>query len=194
VGKAAFHELSGAGIRCTVVDRKSHGIREVVGNAEDEAILKEAGVEGARFVVVAVNDDGVNIFTTLVARNLSPSAKILARANDPGAVEKLYKAGADYVALLPTIGGQVIAGIILSDIVRVLVDLPNGQKVLMRHLTRHAGTTAGELERRTGVRIVGIEGPGRSVVRPRPGEPIRSGDSVIAVGVNEGLKKLIRFI
>ena len=92
------------------MDRKSHGIREVVGNAEDEAILKEAGVEGARFVVVAVNDDGVNIFTTLVARNLSPSAKILARANDPGAVEKLYKAGADYVALLPTIGGQVIAG------------------------------------------------------------------------------------
>ncbi|MDD1659505.1 MAG: NAD-binding protein, partial [Methanomicrobiales archaeon] len=39
VGKAAFQELSGAGILCTVVDRKSHGIREVVGNAEDEAIL-----------------------------------------------------------------------------------------------------------------------------------------------------------
>lgn len=194
VGKAAFHELSGAGIRCTVVDRKSHGIREVVGNAEDEAILKAAGVEGARFVVVAVNNDGVNIFTTLVARNLNPSAKILARANDPGSVEKLYKAGADYVALLPTIGGQVIAGIILSDIVRVLVDLPNGQKVLMRHLTRHAGTTAGELERRTGVRIVGIEGPGRSVVRPGPGEPINEGDSVMAVGENEGLKELLHYI
>ena len=98
------------------------------------------------------------------------------------------------MALLPTIGGQVIAGIILSDIVRVLVDLPNGRKVLMGHLTRHAGTTAGELERRTGVRIVGIEGPGRSVVRPGPGEPVNEGDSVIAVGVNEGLKKLIHFI
>ena len=194
VGKAAFQELSGAGIRCTVVDRKSHGIREVVGNAEDEAILKAAGVEGARFVVVAVNNDWVNIFTTLVARNLSPSAKILARANEPGSVEKLYKAGADYVALLPTIGGQVIAGIILSDIVRVLVDLPNGQKVLMKHLTSHAGITVRDLERKTGVRIVGIEGHGRSVVRPVPAEPIREGDSVIAVGLNENLKKLIHFI
>ncbi|MDD1664461.1 MAG: NAD-binding protein [Methanomicrobiales archaeon] len=194
VGKAAFHELSGAGIRCTVVDRKSHGISEVVGNAEDEAILKAAGVEGARFVIVAVNNDGVNIFTTLVARNLNPSVKILARANEPGSVEKLYRAGADYVALLPTIGGQVIAGIILSDIVRVLVDLPNGQKVLMKHLTRHAGIPVGEVERRTGVRIVGIEGPGRSVVRPGPEEPINEGDSIIAVGLNEALKKLIHFI
>jgi Trk K+ transport system NAD-binding subunit len=194
VGKAALRELTGAGIRCTVVDRKSHGIPEVVGNAEDEAVLKAAGVESARFVIVAVNNDGVNIFTTLVARNLNPSAKILARANEPGSVEKLYKAGADYVALLPTIGGQVIAGIILSDIVRVLVDLPDGQKVLMKHLTRHTGISIGELERRTGVRIVGIEGPGRSVVRPGPGEPVNGGDSVIAVGQNEDLKDLIHFI
>jgi Trk K+ transport system NAD-binding subunit len=194
VGKAAFQELSGAGVRCTVIDRKSHGIREVVGNAEDEAVLRAAGVEGARFVIVAVNDDGVNIFTTLVARNLNPSARILARASEPASVEKLYKAGADYVALLPTIGGQVIAGIILSDIVRVLVDLPNGQKVLMKHLTRRAGTTVGLLEGRTGVRIVGIEGPGRSVVRPGHGEPVNEGDSVIAVGGNEDLKKLIHII
>jgi voltage-gated potassium channel len=191
VGKAAYQELTGAGIRCTVIDRKSHGIREAVGNAEDEAVLRAAGVEEARFIIVAVNSDSVNIFTTLVARNLNPSAKILARANEPASVEKLYKAGADYVALLPTIGGQVIAGIILSDIVRVLVDLPDGQKVLMKHLTRHPGATVGALEGRTGVRIVGLEGPGRSVVRPGPGEPIHEGDSVIAVGRNEGLRRLI---
>ena len=194
VGRAAFQELSGAGIRCTVVDRKSHGVSEVVGNAEDEAVLKAAGVEAARFVVVAVNNDQANIFTTLVARNLAPSAKILARANEPASVEKLYRAGADYVALLPTIGGQVIAGILLSDIVRVLVDLPNGQKVLMKHLTRHAGIPVTELEKRTGVRIVGIEGHARSVVRPSPREPVNDGDSVIAVGLNENLKHLIHFI
>ncbi|HVP25301.1 MAG TPA: NAD-binding protein [Methanomicrobiales archaeon] len=194
VGKAAYHELTNAGVRCTVIDRKSHGIREVVGNAEEEAVLRAAGVVDARFVIAAVNNDGVNIFTTLVARNLNPSAKILARASEPAAVEKLYRAGADYVALLPTIGGQVIAGIILEDIVRVLVDLPDGEKVLMKHLTHHAGTTVGDLERRTGVRIVGIEGSGREVVRPGPGEPIRAGDSVMAVGMNKGLRKLIRFI
>jgi voltage-gated potassium channel len=194
VGKAAYAELTAAGIRCTVIDRKSHGIPEVVGNAEEEGVLRAAGVEKARFIIAAVNSDGVNIFTTLVARNLNPSAKILARASEPAAVEKLYKAGADYVALLPTIGGQVIAGIILEDIVRVLVDLPDGEKVLMKHLARHAGTTVGDLERRSGVRIVGIEGPGRSVVRPGPEEPVHEGDSVIAVGLNDALRRLIHYI
>ncbi len=194
VGKAAYQELSGAGIRCTVIDRKSHGIREVVGNAEDEAVLRAAGVEAARYVIAAVNSDGVNIFTTLVARNLNPSARILARANEPASVEKLYRAGADYVALLPTIGGQVIAGILLSDIVRVLVDLPNGRKVLMKHLARREGMTVGLLEGKTGVRIVGVEGPGRSIVRPGPGEQLHEGDSVIAVGGNEALRRLIRSI
>ena len=194
VGKAAFQELSGAGIRCTVVDRKAHGIREVVGSAEDEAVLRAAGVEEARFVIVSVNSDSVNIFATLVARNLNPAAKILARASEPASVEKLYRAGADYVALLPTIGGQVIAGIILSDIVRVLVDLPNGQKVLMRHLTRHAGIPVGELEAKTGVRIVGIEGVGRSLIRPGADEPVNEGDSVIVIGGGDGLKRLINYI
>jgi Trk K+ transport system NAD-binding subunit len=194
VGKAAYMELTGAGIRCTVIDRKSHGIREAVGNAEDEAVLRAGGVERARFVIVSVNNDSVNIFTTLLARNLNPSAKILARASEPASVEKLYRAGADYVALLPTIGGQVIAGIILSDIIRVLVDLPNGQKVIMKHLTRHIGATVGLLEGKTGVRIVGIEGPGRSVVRPGREEPVKEGDSVIAVGGNRELRRLIRSI
>jgi voltage-gated potassium channel len=194
VGKAAYHELTTVGVRCTVIDRRSHGIPEVVGNAEDEAVLRAAGVENARFVVAAVNNDGVNIFTTLVARNLNPSARILARASEPSAVEKLYKAGADYVALLPTIGGQVIAGIILEDIVRVLVDLPDGEKVLMKHLSRHAGSTVGELRRRSGVRIVGIEGSGRSVVRPGPDEPIHEGDSVIAVGRDGELRRFIHLI
>jgi Trk K+ transport system NAD-binding subunit len=194
VGKAAYLELTNAGVRCTVIDQKSHGIREVVGNAEDEAVLRAAGVEDARFVIAAVNNDAVNIFTTLVARNLNPGARILARASEPTAVEKLYRAGADYVALLPTIGGQVIAGIILEDIVRVLVDLPDREKVLMKHLAHHAGTTVGQLEKRTGVRIVGIEGAGRSVVRPGPGEVISEGDSVIAVGRNGELRKLIHSI
>jgi Trk K+ transport system NAD-binding subunit len=194
VGRAAYQELTAAGIRCTVVDRKSHGIREAVGNAEDEGVLRAAGVERARFVIVAVNNDGVNIFTTLVARNLNPSGRILARANEPASVEKLYKAGADYVALLPTIGGQVIAGIILSDTIRVLVDLPNGQKVLMKHLARHAGATVGFLEGKTGVRIVGIDGPSRSVVRPAGKEPVLEGDSVIAVGGNRELRELIHYI
>ena len=55
----------------------------------------------------------------LMAKNLNPSLKILARANHAGSVERLYRAGASFVALQPMIGGQVIAGTVLADQVQV---------------------------------------------------------------------------
>lgn len=191
VGKAAYRELSQTGIGCIVVDPKASGENSVVGNAEQEEVLKEAHIESARFLVVSVNDDSVNIFTTLLARNLNPSLRILARANDPASVDKLYRAGADYVALLPTIGGQVVAGIVLTDVVQVLLELPNGQMVVMKHMMKHAPTTTGWLEKKSGVRVLGIEGEARSVIRPAKTEPLESGDAIIAVGDIPAIKKFI---
>jgi len=199
VGKGAFRELAASGIKCVVVDPRvgreadlqGPEIHVVAGEAEHEQVLTDAHIESARFCIVAVNDDDVNIFTTLMARNLNPNLRILARANEPSSVDKLYRAGADYVALLPTIGGQVIAGIVLADFVQVLLDLPNGQKVVMKHIMRHVPTTVGWLEKKSGVRILGIEGESHSVIRPDSSEPLHQGDAVIAVGDIPSLKRFI---
>jgi len=191
VGAAAYQELQSAGIRCMVVDAKRHGMTEVVGNAENEEVLKEARITEARFCIVAVNDDDVNIFTTLIARNLNPGIRIMARANDPSSVDKLYRAGADYVALLPMIGGQIIGRILLSDTVSILLDLPNDEKVVMRQVRTRSMPTVGSLRRRTGVRVIGIESAERSVVAPGDNELLREGDAVIAMGETEHLKRFI---
>ena len=191
VGAAAYQELQSAGIRCMVVDAKRHGVTEVVGNAENEEVLKEARITEARFCIVAVNDDDVNIFTTLIARNLNPGIRIMARANDPSSVEKLYRAGADYVALLPMIGGQIIGRILLSGTVSILLDLPNDEKVVMRQVRTHSMPAVGWLRRRTGVRVIGIESAERSVVAPDDNELLREGDAVIAMGETEQLKRFI---
>jgi Trk K+ transport system NAD-binding subunit len=191
VGSAAYQELNTLGISCVVIDRKAYQSGGVVGNAEDEAALQEAHIEEADFCIVALNDDGVNIFTTLMARNLNPRIRILARANDPVSVEKLYRAGADYVALLPSIGGQVIGGVVLADIVQVILNLPNGQVVVRKRVMEGRPGTVGRLEHASGVRILGIEGQSRAVVRPGPDEPLATGDSVLAVGYPGALKKLI---
>jgi voltage-gated potassium channel len=110
VGAGAYQELHCIRCSCMVVDSKPQGMEQVIGNAEDEGVLKKARIEEARFCIVALNDDDVNIFTTLMARNLNPVIRILSRANDPASVEKLYRAGADYVALLPAIGGRRLPG------------------------------------------------------------------------------------
>jgi len=191
VGAAAYHELQSAGIRCIVVDAKRHGVTEVVGNAESEEVLREARITDAQFCIVAVNSDDVNIFTTLIARNLNPSIRIMARANDPSSVDKLYRAGADYVALLPTIGGQIIGRILLSSSVSILLDLPNDEKVVMKHVMTDSMPAVGWLQRRTGVRIIGIESADQSVVAPGDNERLKEGDAVIARGETEQLKRFI---
>jgi Trk K+ transport system NAD-binding subunit len=191
VGAAAYRELVSAGVNCTVVDRQGGVANAVVGEAQDEAVLTRAGIGEAQFCIVALNDDDINIFTTLMARNLNPAIRILARANEPGSVDKLYRAGADYVALLPTIGGQTLARIILSDVATVILDLPNGDTVLMKRMKKPRHATVGGIERATGVRVIGLEGGDRQIVRPGPDEPIREGDALIVVGSTGTLKRFI---
>jgi voltage-gated potassium channel len=194
VGAGAFQKLTASGISCIVVDSKKQDVKQVIGNAEDEAVLKSARIEEARFCIVALNDDDVNIFTTLMARNLNPVIRILARANEPASVEKLYRAGADYVALLPMIGGQTIARIILADTVTILLELPNNDLVIMKHVKITYPRPVRWFIRKTGVRVLGIEGADRSVVAPGPDEILTNDDSVIAVGNTEQLKKFIRLL
>lgn len=193
VGKAAGHELAAAGTATIVIDRKDTAA-DVVGKAEDEGVLKEAHIEDATTCIVALNDDDTNIFTTLMARNLNPGIRILARANKPASVDKLYLAGADFVTLLPTIGGQAIAGIILAESVRILLDLPDGQKVVMHRAMKQAQVTVGRVEGRCRVRVAGIEGRGRAVVTPGGAGVIRQGDVVIAVGDANALRRFIRMV
>jgi len=194
VGASSYHELTGLGIDCVVIDRKKHPVSEVVGNAEDEDILRKAHIEEAKFCIVALNDDDVNIFATLMARNLNPSLRILARANEAVSVDKLYRAGADYVALLPTIGGQVIAGVVLSDIVHIIINLPNNQKVVRKRVLQEISRNVEWIEMKAGVKILGIEGLTRSVIRPDPAESIMEGDYLIAMGNVKNLKRLIRLV
>jgi len=191
VGAGAYQELRASGISCIVVDSKLQGMEQVIGNAEDEDVLKKAHIERARFCIVALNDDDVNIFTTLMARNLNPVIRILSRANDPASVKKLYRAGADYVALLPMIGGQTIARIVLEGQVTILLNLPDGGVVVMARVGKNRPGSAGSYFRNTGVRIIGIESAGRSIVSPRPDEMLLAGDDIIAVGDTEQLKKFI---
>ncbi|WP_342679032.1 potassium channel family protein [Methanofollis sp. UBA420] len=193
VGKAAGRELAVAGTPTIVIDRKDPAA-DVVGKAEDEEVLKKAHIEDATTCIVALNNDDTNIFTTLMARNLNPGIRILARANEPASVDKLYLAGADFVTLLPTIGGQAIAGVILSESVRILLDLPDGQKVVMRRAMKRAQASVSRVKARCGVRVAGIEREGRAVVAPGDAEVINQGDVVIAIGDAQALRRFIRTV
>ena len=194
VGAAAYQEMLASGTPCVVVDSRKYDVNQVIGNAEDENVLKAAKIEDAQFCIVALNNDDVNIFTTLMVRNLNPAIRILARANEPVSVDKLYRAGADYVALLPMIGGQTIGRIILADTVTILLDLPDGEIVVLKQVMTAYGFSVRQVSKRSGVRIIGIEASDRLIIAPVDDEILREGDAVIVVGTTEQLKHFIRLI
>lgn len=193
VGKSAYRELSALGIECVVIDRKAYPVNIVVGSAEDEETLREARIGEADFCIVALNDDSRNILSTLMARNQNPNIRILARANEASSAEKLSRAGADYVALLPSIGGQIIAGVILASTVYIILAMPDGQLVVRGLYSRKEPVTVAGLERRCGAKVLGMQRLEASTVHPDKEANITRGDVLIVMGYPEQLRKFIRF-
>jgi len=115
-GRHIATELRAVGIPFVVVDEKGELLEElaeefedellyVVGDATDDHVLELAGVDRARGVICALNDDKANLFVTISARALNPTARIVAKSIEPSTEPKLRRAGADAVVAPNYIGG-----------------------------------------------------------------------------------------
>jgi voltage-gated potassium channel len=115
-GRHIATELSAVGVPFVVVDSNSVRLDElreefndsllfVIGDATDDHVLELAGVGRARGVISALNDDKANLFVTISARALNPTARIVAKSIEPSTEAKLRRAGADSVVAPNYIGG-----------------------------------------------------------------------------------------
>jgi Trk K+ transport system NAD-binding subunit len=115
VGSTVKETLDASDARCTVIDiEDSEGV-DVVGDATEEDILREAGIEDATAFVVTVQGDDQAIMTVLVARELVSDTDVVARVNDTDSESKIRQAGADYVLSLPEISGRILAAEVLRE-------------------------------------------------------------------------------
>ena len=189
VGKSIVTELRTAEVDFVVVDKNGDALKEggfdyVVGDGSNEEILKEAGVASAFTVIVALNIDTDAIFATLVARNMNPDAIILTRANAP-ICDRIYKAGADYVASLAIIVGQMVAKLAISEYEEDVVMLYEGIEIERYHVRNDSpfvGKTLSELDIRSkvGCTVIAIEVAGE-VITDIGGDTIIEDDSTIAI-------------
>ncbi|MDP6845764.1 MAG: NAD-binding protein [Candidatus Nanoarchaeia archaeon] len=95
---------------------KRAGFHAILGDANDESVLREAGVEHAHSLAAVIGDDGDNLLTILTAKELNPELSVAARANDENIVSKLKHAGAEVVILPEVVGGLKLADALLGDI------------------------------------------------------------------------------
>lgn len=165
---------------------RDKGFKYVVGDGTKEEVLREAGVEEATVILVMLNRDTDVIFATLLARNMNPGATILARANSNKALEKIYRAGADYVASLPIVAGQMIAKIIAAPDTQVeTIRLYQGIDI-ERYTVDEGSPLANktlddvDIREKTGCTVIGMQRDHRVTTDIDPHEPIKP-DTILAI-------------
>jgi voltage-gated potassium channel len=85
------------------------GIAVIEGDCSDDETLTLAGVLRAAGIVVCTDDDKNALVTTVLARQLNPKIRVVARATSERAATRLRQAGADGAVSPAQIGGMRLA-------------------------------------------------------------------------------------
>ncbi|UPV75103.1 NAD-binding protein [Halorussus limi] len=104
------------------------GFKVLKADPSDEEPLRRVGIDEARAVVAATNNDAEDALAVLTARQLNPDVRIVAAATDRENVDKLRRAGADSVISPTTIGGHLLVRSALgSDGMESIADRLSGE-------------------------------------------------------------------
>jgi voltage-gated potassium channel len=174
------------------------------GDATDEEILREAGIERASGLVTSLPDDKSNLFVVLTARGLNKTMRIVSRAVEEGTPAKLLKVGADSVISPNNIGGLRMASDMLRPNVVTFLDLmmrdPRNtlrfEEATIQDDSEFTGKTIAEADvgRKTGAIIVAVRGAesGQYTFNPRGDTMLQANDVLVLIGDLEQVGKLRR--
>ncbi|HEX9380269.1 MAG TPA: potassium channel protein [Gaiellaceae bacterium] len=171
------------------------------GNGTDDEDLRSAGLERARGLIAASDDDADNLYITLSARAANPNLLIVARASNEDASKKLRLAGADRIVQPYQAAGRVMANLMLRPQVTAFVDVvtsASGSDLRFEEIEVTAACGQGgksirdlDVRKETGALIVALrKRDGTFDTTPTPEAVLEVGDVLIAAGTEEELRAL----
>lgn len=208
MGKIICKELKEKNIKFVVIEKNVKNIppeKEDIlifeGDATNDEILKDVGIEKAKGLISVLPTDAENLYVVLSARGLNPDLFIVARAGEEGSEQKLLRAGADRVVSPYHIGGLRIAHTVLKPAVVDFIEFATKsgnidlqmEEIKVAEKSRLAGLTLDEcgIGRDLGIIIVAIKKPaGDMKFNPTFRTTIKAGDTLIALGEASKLKML----
>ena len=211
-GRHIATELRAVGIPFVVVDAQrdlleeldrefEEGLLYVVGDATDDHVLELAGIERARGVISALNDDKSNLFVTISARALNPEARIVAKSIEASTERKLRRAGADAVVAPNYIGGvrlfsEMVSPKTVAFLDRIVqfgsgisvgieaIDIPETSPLVGKRLAETDLREAGAL-------VVAVHrADGDYVYNPGSEQLLKAGDSLIVLAESDDVLAL----
>ena len=210
IGQQIVRDLRARHQACVVVDLSpefepvltDEQIPYVVGDATQDEVLQQAGIDRARGLVAALSDDASNMLAVVTARGLNPKLLIAARATTETAQRKLQRVGADRVISPYAIGGHRLTLALLRPVVhdflnhlfddKEALDLDIGQ-VTVHPGSPLAGQTLAscEIERIDHLRVIAIHTPqGTFMINPSGQHHIQTGETLILIGPASAIYQL----
>lgn len=189
-------------------EAEQQGCLIVEGNATEDEVLLQAGIERALVLATVLPDDAANVFITLTARELNPTLKIIARAENPSSEKKLLRSGATEVVLPAVIGGKKMAQLITCPSTEQFLAKDQGHDQLQHELGQIGlkldelpiaagapldGQRVGDIELKGNhsFLIVAVRhADGSVVVDPTADCPLAADDAVIVLGHGNELPEL----
>ncbi|GAB4428989.1 MAG: potassium channel protein [Anaerolineales bacterium] len=211
IGKHVSEELKAEGVPFIVVDidpeqvtdAQTRGYLAAVGNAANENMLHQVGIDKAKALVAAVNSDAENVFITLTARSLKPDIQIVARANYEDSEPKLLRAGANRTIMPYHISGKrVVTTLVRPSVADFLDEVVHagGMELFLEEVHIQpdsflAGKTVSEAQVRSqlGITILACRAQdGEFDTRVGPDTVLQPGGVLIVLGTREQLRAMMQ--
>ena len=180
--------------------RAEGNILFIEGDATNDDVLAEAGLERAKALIAALPSDAANVFVVLTARDKNPTLKIISRASDDASEHKLKRAGANNVIMPDKIGGTHMAALVTKPDVLEFIDHITGrinirlEEILYSSLhesMRNKSIRELEIRNKTGANIIGFKtAEGEYVINPPPETIMMQDAKLFVLGTSE---QVIRF-
>lgn len=195
VGLAAAEQLERHGIGYKIVEKRSavaaigENEKFIVGDAADLNVLKAAGIDEARSVIVTTHNDAMNIYLTFYCRQLRPHIQLICRATSGRSVAKMHMAGADLVLSYASMGANSIINLLKTDEISMFTEGLNIFSVEVPKRLVGTSLIESRIRPQTGCSVVAIKSGGQLIVGPDPALPLKRRDQLILIGTTEAEQK-----
>jgi voltage-gated potassium channel len=199
VGRQVAHDLRTAHLEIVVIDplsdnrevAQAEGVGFIEGDASNDAVLQQAGIQRARSIIACADSDPQNIFITLTARELRSDIVIVARAAVEDSEKKLIRAGADRVVSPYKSSGTEMARLASHPQLRGVVDVDSEyrlEEIMVAPGSKATGQTIGAIA--GGAIIVGLRRQEEFHPQPAADMVLAPGDIISAMGTPTTLARL----